>query len=118
MYISKVGIIKSKVLVIIATEDKEKSLTGLMYAKNAVENDWLKDIKVIFFESNESLMVKDEEIRNYALYLSDMTDTFACKYLSDKNEISDEIEELGVNLEYFGSIISDYINDRYTPMVW
>jgi len=48
---------KSKVLIIIATKDREKALTGLMYAENAIKNDWLKDVKVVFFGPSESLMV-------------------------------------------------------------
>ena len=37
----------SKLLVILATKDKEKALTGLMYAKNAIKREWLDDVKVL-----------------------------------------------------------------------
>ena len=103
---------------IIATKEKEKALTGLMYAKNAIENNWLEDIKVIFFGPSESLMVNDEDIRNYAIKIADKSECLACKYISDKEEISSEIEELGVGIEYVGSIISDLIEKGYVPMVW
>lgn len=93
-------------------------MTGLMYAKNAVENEWMGDIKVVFFGPSERLIVEDEDIQKYAIEISDTSDCFACKYLSDEDDISDEIEKLGVKVEYVGSIISDYINEGYTPMVW
>ena len=39
----------SKLLVIIATGDREEALAGLMYARNVLKNKWLNDIKVVFF---------------------------------------------------------------------
>ena len=39
----------SKVMVIVSTAEKEKALTGIMYAVNAQKNKWVDDIKVIFF---------------------------------------------------------------------
>lgn len=93
-------------------------MTGLMYAKNAVENDWLDDIKVIFFGPSEALMVEDEEINKYAADIAKKVESLACKYISDKEKISEDIEEFGVDVEYVGSIISDLIEKGYTPMVW
>ena len=37
----------SKLLVIVATSDKEKAQTALMYAKNAMKRGWLDDVKVL-----------------------------------------------------------------------
>ena len=105
-------------MIIIATKEKEKALTGLMYAKNAIENNWLEGIKVIFFGPSESLMIDDEEIRDYAINIADKSECLACKFISDEEEISSEIKELGVGVEYVGSIISDLIEKGYVPMVW
>lgn len=108
----------SKVLVIIATGEKEKAITGLMYAKNAAKNNWLDDLKVVFFGPSEKLITEDKEIAEYALEIADLCETMACKYISDKEDISDEIKEKGVKIEYVGSIISDFIKEGYVPMVW
>jgi len=62
--------------------------------------------------------LEDEELGNHVIEIAEKTDTLACKYLSDEDHISDEIKELGVDVEYVGSIISDYINEGYIPMVW
>ncbi|MEF8833004.1 MAG: hypothetical protein V5A66_05760 [Candidatus Thermoplasmatota archaeon] len=109
---------KGKVLIILSTGEKEKALTGLMYAKNAIEQNWLEEIQVIFFGPIENLMVEEEEIKEYAQSIADQTECVACKYLSDRDEISEDIEELGMDVDYVGSIISDYIKEGYTPMVW
>ncbi len=110
--------VNSKLLIILSTAEREKALTGLMYAKNAIEQNWLDEIQVIFFGPIENLMIEDEEIKEYAESIADQTECIACKYLSDRDEISEDIEELGMDLDYVGSIISDYIKEGYVPMVW
>ncbi|MFP4143440.1 MAG: hypothetical protein ACLFT7_08890 [Thermoplasmata archaeon] len=108
----------SKLLIVLSTGEREKALTGLMYAKNAIEQKWIEKIQVIFFGPIENLMVKDEEIREYAEAIAEQTECIACKYLSDRDNISEDIEELGMDVDYVGSIISDYIREGYVPMVW
>ena len=39
----------SKIMVIISTAEKEKALTGIMYAVNAQKNGWVDEVKVVFF---------------------------------------------------------------------
>lgn len=108
----------SKLLVIIATAEKEKALTGLMYARNTIAREWLKDVKVIFFGPFERLMVNDEEITTAAKEVAAIGGAIACKFLSDRDQVSDKIEKLGVDVEYVGPIIADLIKDGYVPMVW
>lgn len=108
----------SKLLIVLSTGEREKALTGLMYAKNAIEQNWIEDIEVIFFGPIEKLILEDEEIMGYAEAIADQTECVACKYLSDRDDISEDIEDLGMDVDYVGSIISDYIKEGYTPMVW
>lgn len=108
----------SKLLVIIATGEKKKALAGLLYARNAQANKWLDDVKVVFFGPSEQLMVQDEDVMAEAIEMASMGEIFACKALSDRYKVSDAIEELGVRVEYVGTIVSDFIKDGYVPMVW
>ena len=45
----------SKVLIIIATGEEEKALTGLTYASKAIANSWLEEVRVMFFGPSERL---------------------------------------------------------------
>ena len=108
----------SKLVIVIATGEKGKALTGLMYAKNALKNKWLDDVKVVFFGPVEKLMSEDVEVANAAIEVASMGEAYACKAISDRQEISDKIGKMGVRLEYVGSIISNYIKAGYLPMVW
>ncbi|MGD2141968.1 MAG: hypothetical protein PVH79_00640 [Candidatus Bathyarchaeota archaeon] len=107
-----------KLLVIVATGDKEKAQTALMYAGNAIKRGWLDDVKVVFFGPSETLLTKDDTLMDQAREIAEKGGSFACKYISDRDGISSKIEKLGVRVEYVGSIISDFIKEGYIPMVW
>lgn len=108
----------SKVLIILATGEKEKAFAGILYARNSQKNKWLEDVKVVFFGPFESLVCKDEEIAQEASQLLDYQTPVACKFISDHSGSSDKLAELGFDVEYVGSMISNYIKDGYVPMVW
>ncbi len=109
---------KKNLLVIIASGEREKVLTAIMYARNTANYGWLGDVKVMFFGPSENLLVEDEEVGLEAQNLSNLMEPIACKFLSDRDEISPKIEELGVKVDYVGSKIADLINEGYVPMVW
>ena len=108
----------SKVMVIVSTSEKQKALTGIMYAVNAQKNKWVDDIKVIFLGPFENLLCEDEEVVAAASQLLDYETPTACKFLSDRDGISEKLEKIGINVEYVGSIISGYIEEGYSPLVF
>jgi hypothetical protein len=108
----------SKVMVIVSTAEKEKALTGIMYAVNAQKNKWVDDLKVFFFGPFENLMCEDEEVAQAASRLLEYETPIACKFLSDRDGISGNLEKMGVNVDNVGSLISGYIEEGYIPMVF
>jgi hypothetical protein len=114
----KENFMSSKVMVIISTAEKAKALTGIMYAVNAQKHKWVDDIKVIFFGPFENLLCEDEEVIKAASKLLDYETPIACKFLSDRDGISDKLEKMGVDVDYVGTIISGFIEEGYAPMVF
>ena len=108
----------SKVVVIISSGEKEKALTGIRYAFNAQKNKWLDDVKVFFFGPFEDLVCEDEEVADFASQLLEYETPIACKRLSDNAGISGKLEDLGVNVDYVGSLISGYLSEGYVPLVF
>jgi hypothetical protein len=108
----------SKLLVVIATGENEKALTGLMYASRTLSEGWMDKVKVIFFGPSERLLVKDKRIAQAAKEISDVEKPIACKFISDREGISEKIEDCGVKVDYVGTIISELIKDGYVPMVF
>jgi len=108
----------SKLLVIIATRDREKARAGLMYARNSMKNKWFDEVKVVFFGPSEKLAAHDDEIAWYVKEIVDRGECFACKAISDDDCVSEKLQKAGVSVEYVGSVVSDAIKDGYVPMVW
>jgi hypothetical protein len=107
-----------KLLITIASGDREKVLTALTYAKNNIKYGWLPDVKVIFFGPSENLLVNDSDVRESAIELANLSEPIACKMLSDRDGISKRIKSLGIGVDYVGALIADLMRDGYTPMVW
>ena len=108
----------AKIVIVISTGEKEKALTGIMYAFNAQKNKWLDDVKVIFFGPFEDLVCEDHEVAELAAQLLEFETPIACKRLSDNAGISDKLVKLGYQVEYVGTIISGLIKQGYAPMVF
>jgi hypothetical protein len=89
-----------------------------MYAVNAQKNKWVDDLKVFFFGPFENLMCEDEEVAQAASRLLEYETPIACKFLSDRDGISGNLEKMGVNVDNVGSLISGYIEEGYIPMVF
>ena len=108
----------SKLLVIIGSGDREKALAGLMYARNVIKYEWLNNVKVVFFGPSEQLAANNEEVANKAREIAALTDCFACKAISDKQGVSQNLAEAGMRVDYIGDVISNLIKEGYVPMVW
>ena len=108
----------SNVVIVLSTGEKEKALTGLLYAVNAQKNNWLENVKVIFFGPFENLVCEDEDVMEAAFRLKEYQTPVACKFLSDRDGISAQLDSLGFNVDYVGSMLSDFIKKGYTPMVF
>ncbi len=117
LFSKEVGM-SSKVMIIISTAEKYKALTAILYAKNAQKNNWIDDVRVIFFGPFENLVCEDQDVITAASELLNYQTPIACKFLSDKSGASDKLEDLGFNVDYVGSLISDSIKAGYTPMVF
>lgn len=111
---------KPKVLVIIASgeEGKEKALTGLMYAVNAVKNGWA-DVRLVFFGPVEDLIAEgDSEIISMVERFSEASELpLACRRIAERKNYVEKLEGK-VEVVYVGSIISELIADGYTPLVF
>ncbi len=108
----------SKLIVVIATGDREKALAGLMYARNVLKYRWLDDIKVVFFGPSEKLAAHDEKVAGSIKEIAEKSDCFACKAISDREGVSETLEKAGMRVEYVGDIVSEAIKEGYLPMVW
>jgi len=108
-----------KIIAIISTGEAGKARTGVMYAINALKHGWLEEVKLIFFGPAEQLMLEDTEIQSMLKEYQHMEETaVACKFIADRDGVSQQIDTLGVKVEFVGKLISDYVKQGYVPFVW
>jgi len=107
-----------KALVIISTGEVEKALTGLMWAQNAMLHGWMEDVRVIFFGPAQNLVLEDERVRERAQEIAKAEKPVFCKFLSDRDGNSEQLEALGMEVKYVGSIIANFVKEGYVPMVY
>lgn len=109
----------SKIVVIIATADPNKAEAGMMYAVNSLKYDWMEDVKLIFFGPAEKALLEDPDMQELLLeFHRQDRQAIACKFLAERDGNGADLGDLGLDVQYVGSMISDYIKDGYTPMVW
>ena len=107
-----------KVLIILSTAEKDKAMTGILFATNALKNEWLSEVKLCFFGPFEKLLAEDEEVQGYVAELAEQQPPVACKFVSDNNGVTEKLSLLGIDTQYVGKLVSDYLNEGYVPMVF
>lgn len=109
----------SRILVIIATADPVKAEAGMMYAVNSLKYEWMDDVKLVFFGPAEKALLADPDMQELLLefHRQDRT-AVACRFLAERDGHDTGLNDLGLDVQYVGSLISGYIKDGYTPMVW
>ena len=108
-----------KIVIIISTSDREKARTAAMYAKNALLQGWMEEVKIFFFGPAQKLLLEDVELQKFVAEVSALEEIpIACEFISERDGNSMHLEEIGVEVEPVGHRISEYINDGFVPMVW
>ena len=109
----------NKVVVIISTGEAEKARTGVLYAVNALRQNWMESVALIFFGPAEALLLENSQLQaQVELFQEQRGEAVACQYIADNENLSSRLTALGVEVRYVGKLISDLIKEGYTPMVW
>ncbi|MBZ4642487.1 MAG: hypothetical protein PWQ25_1465 [Deferribacteres bacterium] len=100
----------SKVLIWLASGEKEKLKPGILYGLNAKKHGWLEDVKFVVFGESEKLLLEDDELFNL---INDKENTAYCKFVSNEFGITDRLEKKGANVIYVGDYVSNLIKEGY-----
>ena len=111
---------KAPVIISSGIEAREKALTGIMYAVNAVKYKWLEDVRLIFFGQSEKLILSaDDEIRGNMEFIRKVgLIPTACAAIARDEGLEPKLLEMGIKVEYVGSIISSLIKDGYAVLTF
>ena len=92
---------------------------GLEYAKNAIGQGWMREVRIYFFGPAEIPIATDPELRARVEELvAGGNVPHACTWCSDKHQVSDLLRQLGCVVEPIGAPVSEAIKAGYVPMTW
>ncbi|MDA3887055.1 MAG: DsrE family protein [Candidatus Delongbacteria bacterium] len=84
-----------------------------MYAHNAVLNNWWDQVTVIIWGGSTKFVASDKKIQAQILQmLKDGVKVSACKGCSDQLGVTEEIEKLGIEVKYWGKLLTKLLKDN------
>jgi hypothetical protein len=108
-----------KLAVILVSADRAVLEMGLTYTCNVLSHQWFPDVKVYLFGPSEVTVATDPDLRKLAgAVIQAGVVPVACKWCSDKYNVTALLLELGCRVEYIGKPVSEAIREGYTPMTW
>ena len=102
-----------KLVVLWTSGDRDVALKmAFMYTLNAKKNGWWDDITLLIWGPSANLTANDTEIQEYIKNMISLgIHVEACKGCSDMYGVSSNLEQVGVDVKYTGTILTDYIKE-------
>lgn len=81
-----------------------------MYAVNALKEEWWKRVTVVIWGSTATLAAKDAAVRSQIERLrADGVEFSACRACADELGVTAELEEMGVEVIYWGEPLTQLL---------
>jgi hypothetical protein len=81
-----------------------------MYAYNAQKNGWWDQVTLLVWGPSAKLSSEDKDIQAYLKKIKDQgIELLACKACADQYGVSSKLEELGVDVKFSGTYLTDFI---------
>jgi hypothetical protein len=84
-----------------------------LYTFNAKKYEWWKDITFIIWGPSTKLLSEDTELQDNIKKMKELGIKLeSCKWCSDQYGVSDQLIELGVDVKYMGTVLTEYIKSE------
>lgn len=110
-----VSSVEEKQLIVWTSADRDVALFMVfMYAENAAKREWMDTVRLLIWGPSGKLLVADPELQQRFERLAKAgVELYACKACADSYGISDSLEELGVTVEYTGTLLANAQKDGW-----
>ena len=100
-----------KLVVLWTSGDREVALKMVfMYVFNSKLKGWWKDITLIVWGPSSKLLSEDEELQNYIQKIKESgVELLACKACTDEYGVTQVLQQIGVEVIYMGSPLTEYL---------
>lgn len=105
----------TKVLIWLASADREKLMPGLMWGLNAKRNDWVDEVKIVVFGPSERTVMEDDVLFSM---VQEIEGTMFCRRVAEMEETVEQLETRGANVAYVGKPIAEAITEGYTVLTF
>ena len=84
-----------------------------MYTYNAKKNGWWKDVTFVIWGPSSKLLSENIELQEYLKKMKEEGIVIeACKACADMYGVSNKLTELGVDVKYMGTALTEYIKSE------
>ena len=105
----------SKLGIIWSSADPEVATHMLfMYAHNSKKRGWWQEVRLIVWGPSAKLLVENVELQEKIKEMAvDGVDVWACKACADKYGISEDLENLGINVVFVGETFTQMLQSDW-----
>ncbi len=102
-----------KLVVLWTSGDREVALKmAFMYTFNAKNHGWWDEITLIIWGPSANLSSEDQEIKDNLKKMIDAgIEIVACKGCADMYGVTPVLEEIGVDVKYMGTPLTEYLKE-------
>ena len=110
----------SKLLVVWTSGDKEVAMKMVyMYTYNSKRQGWWDEVRFLIWGPSSKLLSEDKELQDYLKKMKDDgVELLACKACSDMYGVSVTLEELGVDVKYMGSPLTEMLKTGWVTLTF
>jgi hypothetical protein len=112
--------IMHRVFIILSTADTVvHEELSFPYAMNSKKNGWMDEVRVILWGPTERLAVEDKNFQNLInMLIVAGVDVVACKACSDNFGVSEELEKIGVKVQYVGTLVTEMMKNGWYQLTF
>ncbi len=112
--------IMNRVFMILSTADKVvHEELSFPYAYNSLKQGWMDQVRIILWGPTEKLAAEDTEFQELVnAWLVAGVEVIACKACSDNFGVSDKLEEIGINVQYVGTLVTEMLKDGWYQLTF
>lgn len=111
-----------KLLVIISSgqENKEKAITGLIFAREMKKNNRSEKVGLIFFGPSERLIASGEKDidETFKTVREAGIEPFACSAIAKRDNIEPMLAQRNIAMEPISKVIARYLDEGFVPITF
>ncbi|WP_338667489.1 DsrE family protein [Pseudodesulfovibrio methanolicus] len=90
-----------------------------MYAQNALNRSWWKQVRLIIWGPSASLAARDERVRDRLReMMADGVEVWACRACAENYGVVEPLETLGANVLYVGEPFTEMLKNGWTQLTF